>query len=87
MKALAVEHARYGITANAILPGWVDTEMAAGRYAELGITPQQAAAGVPTGRVTTPQEVAAAVSWLLRPDTRSVTGHALPLEGGGLALP
>ena len=30
VRALAVEHARYGVTANAILPGWIDTEMTAG---------------------------------------------------------
>ena len=29
-RALAVEHARYGVTANAILPGWIKTEMTAG---------------------------------------------------------
>ena len=29
-RALAVEHARYGVTANAILPGWIETEMTAG---------------------------------------------------------
>ena len=30
VRALAVEHARYGITANGILPGWIETEMTAG---------------------------------------------------------
>jgi NAD(P)-dependent dehydrogenase (short-subunit alcohol dehydrogenase family) len=33
MRALAVEHARYGIAVNAILPGWVDTEMTEGLQA------------------------------------------------------
>ena len=33
MRALAVEHARYGITANAVLPGWIDTEMTEGLQA------------------------------------------------------
>ena len=46
-----------------------------------------AAAGVPTGHITTPAEVADAVAWLLRPEVRSITGHALPIEGGGLAAP
>lgn len=86
-RALALALAPRGITVNAVCPGWVNTAMAAQRYAELGITPQQAAAGVPTGRIAEPDEIAAAVSWLLRPETRAITGHALPMEGGGLALP
>ncbi len=86
-RALALAVARRGITVNALCPGWVDTEMAHQRYAELGITPAEAAAGVPTGRVATPQEVADAVVWLLRPESRGISGHALPIDGGGLALP
>ena len=50
-------------------------------------TPEQAAAGVPTGRVALPEEIADAVVWLLRPESRNITGLALPIEGGGLALP
>ena len=72
---------------NAICPGWVDTPMAESRYKELGMTKEQAAAGVPTGRIATPAEIADAVVWLLRPESRGITGHALPIEGGGLALP
>ncbi len=86
-RALALALAPRGITVNALCPGWVDTEMAEQRYAELGITAQQAAAGVPTGRIAHPAEIADAVIWLLRPEARGITGHALPIDGGGLALP
>jgi NAD(P)-dependent dehydrogenase (short-subunit alcohol dehydrogenase family) len=86
-RALAMALAPRGITVNAVCPGWVDTDMAAQRYHELGITPEQAAASVPTGRVASPQEVADAIVWLLRPESRGITGHALPIDGGGLALP
>jgi NAD(P)-dependent dehydrogenase (short-subunit alcohol dehydrogenase family) len=72
---------------NALCPGWVATEMAESRYRELGITTEQAAAAVPTGRIGLPAEIADAVVWLLRPASRGITGHALPIEGGGLALP
>lgn len=86
-KALALTVAARGITVNALCPGWVDTGMATKRFAELGITQDQAAAGVPTGRIATAAEVADAVTWLLRPESRGITGHALPIDGGGLALP
>jgi NAD(P)-dependent dehydrogenase (short-subunit alcohol dehydrogenase family) len=86
-RALALAVAPRGITVNALCPGWVDTGMAAQRYAELGISPAQAAAGVPTGRIASPEEVADSVVWLLRPEARGITGHALPIDGGGLALP
>lgn len=86
-KALALALAPRGITVNALCPGWVDTDMAAQRYAELKITAEQAAAGVPTGRIASPAEVPDAVVWLLRPEARGITGHALPIDGGGLALP
>jgi NAD(P)-dependent dehydrogenase (short-subunit alcohol dehydrogenase family) len=61
--------------------------MAEQRYTELNMTADQAAAGVPTGRIATPSEIADAVLWLLRPESRGITGHALPIDGGGLALP
>ena len=86
-RALALAVAARGITVNALCPGWVDTDMARQRYRELGITAEQAAAGVPNGRVATPAEVADAVIWLLRSESRGINGHALPIEGGGLALP
>jgi NAD(P)-dependent dehydrogenase (short-subunit alcohol dehydrogenase family) len=86
-RALALAVAPRGITVNALCPGWVDTEMAAQRYAELGITAEQAASGVPTGRIASPEEVADAAAWLLRPEARGITGHTLPIDGGGLALP
>jgi NAD(P)-dependent dehydrogenase (short-subunit alcohol dehydrogenase family) len=86
-RSLALALAPRGITVNAVCPGWVDTEMAERRYTELNITAEQAAAGVPTGRIPLVAEVADAVMWLLRPESRGITGHALPIDGGGLALP
>lgn len=86
-RALALALAPRGITVNAICPGWVDTDMARQRFAELGITRDDAAASLPTQRIVTPDEIAEAVVWLLRPEARGITGHALPIDGGGLALP
>ena len=87
VRALALATAARGITVNAVCPGWVDTAMARRRFAELGITREQAAASLPTGRVVSPHEVAASVAFLLSDEAASITGHALPVDGGGLAAP
>ena len=84
-RSLALAVAPRGITVNAICPGWVDTEMAQARFRDLGITPAQAAAGVPLGRIATPEDVAGVVAFLLSPAASHITGHALPVDGGGLA--
>ena len=81
-KVTALETARSPITANAICPGWVDTDMARQRFTELGIDAQQARSGVPTGLIVTPQEVADMVLYLCSPAARNVTGQALALDGG-----
>ncbi|HZH26726.1 MAG TPA: SDR family oxidoreductase [Azospirillaceae bacterium] len=84
-RALAHALAPRRITVNAVCPGWVDTEMAAGRLAELGLTAADAAAGTPTGRFTTPEEIAAAVAYLAGPEAGNLTGQALVIDGGWLA--
>ena len=68
---------------NAVCPGWVKTEMdaadqARGAYDDVDITDQ-----VPAGRFATPDDVAAAISFLADP-LRSgfVNGVALPVDGG-----
>ncbi len=84
-RSLAMRAAPRGITVNAICPGWVDTDMAAQRYAEIGITAEQAAAGVPTGRIASPWEVADTVAFLARAGAGSITGQAIVVDGGSTA--
>ncbi|MBY0333759.1 MAG: SDR family oxidoreductase [Acetobacteraceae bacterium] len=81
-RALALKLAPRRITVNALCPGWVGTAMAEARWRELGMTAGQAARGTPTGRITTAEEVAGAMAWLVGPEAGNVTGQALVLDGG-----
>jgi 3-oxoacyl-[acyl-carrier protein] reductase len=65
-----------GITVNCVNPGPVDTGYA------VGATHERVARGFPTGRWTTPREVADVVGWLVGPRSRIVTGHVLDAEAG-----
>ena len=84
-RALALHLAPRRITVNALCPSWVDTAMARERFAELGMTKADADASTPTGRITTPAEVASACLWLCTPGAANITGQAIVLDGGDSA--
>jgi len=85
-RSLALAVAPRGITVNAVCPGWVATDMARQRWAELDIDAAAVAASVPRGQVSTPEEVAEVVAFLAAPAASAITGQALAVDGGGLAL-
>jgi NAD(P)-dependent dehydrogenase (short-subunit alcohol dehydrogenase family) len=81
---LAIDYARMGIRVNAVCPGFVDTPMLAGVFAMPGIEEQKARVvdAHQMGRLGRPEEIAAAISFLLSDDASFVTGHALVVDGG-----
>jgi ketoreductase len=90
VRSLAVELGPRGITCNAVCPGWVDSDMARARVAELaaeeGKTVEamraEAEHAVPIGRFVDEREVAAMVAFLCSQDAAAVTGQAISVCGG-----
>ncbi len=90
MRALAVELAGTGATANAVCPGFTETEIIADAVAAIRDRTGRSEAEVrarfedfnPQGRLVTPEEVASAVLWLCLPESRSMNGQAIAVAGG-----
>ena len=77
-KALAIEFASKGITANAVPPGFVDTEGLRAAPVDVEATSQKS----PMRRPGRPEDIAAAVAYLASEDAGYVTGHTLSVNGG-----
>jgi 3-oxoacyl-[acyl-carrier protein] reductase len=71
-----------GIRVNAVAPGWVDTEMCAEPFAGGGRASIEA--GIPLGRVASPDDIAGAVVFLASPLARHLTGSVVSVNGGGV---
>jgi acetoacetyl-CoA reductase len=78
-KALAQEGAKFGVTVNALAPGYIDTDMVA------AVPPpvlEKIVAKVPVGRLGKAMEIARGVLFLVGEDAGFVTGSTLSLNGG-----
>jgi NAD(P)-dependent dehydrogenase (short-subunit alcohol dehydrogenase family) len=92
MRVTAAEVAGTGVTANAVCPAWVRTDMTQRTVknivAKTGRTAEEAEAELkgmtPLGRLLEPEEVAAAVGFLASPEAAAINGQTLVLDGGGL---
>jgi NAD(P)-dependent dehydrogenase (short-subunit alcohol dehydrogenase family) len=90
VRSLAIETATWGVTVNAVCPGYADTEMMRESLtrieAKTGRSREDALAAMlkdsPLGRLVKPQEVAAAVLYLCSPEAAAVTGTTLTVAGG-----
>ena len=92
MRSVATDAGAFGITANAVLPGWVRTAMAersaAAEAKERNMTTDQVwderAALYPAGRVATPEEVAAMIAFLASEESSGVSGEAIRVALGSV---
>jgi NAD(P)-dependent dehydrogenase (short-subunit alcohol dehydrogenase family) len=81
IRALAVEHARYGVTANAILPGWIETDMTAGVMGNekllAALTPR-----IPMRRFGRPADFGGIAVYLMSPLSSYHTADCFVIDGG-----
>ena len=75
-KTLAIELGKRAITVNCVAPGLIDTEMVPPEALE------QALAAIPLRRIGQPEEVAALVAFLLRPEAAYITRQVISVNGG-----
>jgi 3-oxoacyl-[acyl-carrier protein] reductase len=82
----ALELGRFGITVNAVAPGFIDTAMTEATARRLGLEPeafrQGAAQQIPVGRVGKPEDIAAAVAFFASEEAGYVSGQTLHVNGG-----
>jgi 2-deoxy-D-gluconate 3-dehydrogenase len=81
-KALASAWARENIQVNAILPGWIETELTRRGRAATPDLQERVIARTPAGRWGQPADIAGAAVFLASPASDFITGAALPVDGG-----
>jgi len=84
VKSLCIELAKRGITVNSVAPGWVDTEMCEGAFANGGR--DRIASTIPLGRVADPRDIAGPILFLCSDLGRHVTGEILNVNGGSVLV-
>jgi len=85
-KTLAIELGKFGVTANAIAPGFIETEMTHATAARMGITFEQLSQAmvgqIPVGRLGQPDDIAAAVAFFAGEGAGFTSGQVLYVAGG-----
>ncbi len=87
-KTLAIELGRFGVTANAVAPGFIQTEMTRSTAERMGVSFEDfiahSASQIPVQRVGQPEDIAATISFLCREDAGFVSGQVIYVAGGPL---
>ena len=84
-KATAAQYGQYGIRANSIHPGPIDTAMLGSQLPDPGAR-ENSLEAIPLGRIGTPQEIAYGALYLASDESSYVTGVELPIDGGRVAI-
>jgi len=85
VKGLSTELARDNIRVNCVAPGWVATDMSAAALSDPA-TRARIFAGIPLGRVGTPEEIAAPILFLCTPHAGFITGEVFNVNGGAVLV-
>jgi 3-oxoacyl-[acyl-carrier protein] reductase len=85
-KTLAIELGKFGVTANSVAPGFIQTEMTRATAIRLGLDPEEhirlAAERAPVGRAGQPEDIAHAVSFFVSEGASFVSGQVIYVAGG-----
>ncbi|MCH9036875.1 MAG: glucose 1-dehydrogenase [Chloroflexi bacterium] len=84
-KATAAQYGKYGIRANSIHPGPIETAMLRPQLLDPGAR-ESSLEAIPLGRIGTPQEIAYGALYLASDESSYVTGVELPIDGGRVAI-
>lgn len=85
-KTAALEFASKGVRVNAVCPGVIETPMVERMMESTKIDREQFERQEPIGRLGQPHEIGEAVAWLLSDASSFVTGVAMPVDGGFVAV-
>ncbi|MBP2559312.1 NAD(P)-dependent dehydrogenase (short-subunit alcohol dehydrogenase family) [Neorhizobium galegae] len=85
-KVIAVEYGAFGIRANAVAPGVIETDILDGIVSDSRATLASYGAAHPIGRVGQPQDIAEVIAFLASPASAFMTGALVMADGGFTAL-
>jgi 3-oxoacyl-[acyl-carrier protein] reductase len=80
VKTIAIEHGANNVLINAVAPGFVETKMTRANNDEATIS--RLTAGIPVGRLATPDDIAEVVGFLCSDSNRYLTGQEIVVDGG-----
>ena len=87
-KTLAIELGKFGVTANAVAPGFIQTDMTAATAARIGVAFEDfiahTAQQIPVGRIGQPEDIAATIAFLVSEEAGFVSGQVIYVAGGPL---